>query len=233
MDIMNANANNKYEYHSTMTSIKAFRLEPLVDTARNERFGYEVLSSLDTDLSADDWFDAQEPAFLISLLKKQLLRINDFSNKCDAKFFYNIPVGAMLSISPEDIYFIASYKKINLEISDAHRIKFLSVLTQHALFSQIKQFRLRGVDVWVDDFTYDDLPMIDDYYGQFDGIKLAKSELHAPWLRKELDIMRRVMGNIPLLIEGVETGDDLDTIKKCGITFAQGYYWQSYIIPIK
>ena len=212
--------------------IQALKLEPLFNTARDEIFGYEVLSLMPQGICAENWFSAQKTGMQISLLKKQLLRTNYFNEKryTNTSLFFNITVDAMLSTSVEDIQFIASFKNISLEISDAYRIFFLPAFRQHSLFSQMEKIRKSGIDIWLDDFTFNELKIIDDIHDQFDGIKLDKSELHAPWLGEVLDVVRRVMGNIPLLFEGIETKKDLDILKMHNIELAQGYYWKSNFI---
>ncbi|MGT3828529.1 EAL domain-containing protein [Enterobacter kobei] len=208
---------------NTIDRISNFRLEPFIDIAENRIIGFEVLSSLKAGVAPESWFSEQRPVDLIRILKFQLESISALGLK--EPCFFNLTIAGILALSDDDIMFISRYRKTGIEISDAHNIKFLSEDERAFFFNHIDYLRESGVCVWVDDFYFDELIHLNYYRQHVDGVKMDRSEVRTPWLRKEISLIRNVLGNVDILVEGVETDSDLTAVRKAGARLAQGYFW--------
>ena len=182
-----------------------------------------MLSTLKAGGAPESWFAEQRPEDQIRLLRLQIESISalGLAEPC----FFNLTMSGILALKPDDFIFISAYRKTGLEISDAHNINMLSENMRASFFNNIDYLRECGVNVWVDDFYFDDLIHLNYYRQHVDGVKMDRSEVRTPWLRKEISLIRNVLGNVDILVEGVGTDSDLTAVRKAGARLAQGYFW--------
>lgn len=222
-----------YNESNPISSICGFRLEALVDITNDKIVGYEVLSSLCNGIAPEVWFPKQKPSLLISVLMMQMAQVNQFRGNDSQEYFFNINTEGLLRLKEKDILYFSQFGHYTLEIADSWKIKYLTKETRQLLFQKVDCLRDYGIPVWVDDFTCADLISLDDYAQHIDGVKLDRSELHSAWLEKQLDMIRKTLGDIPLLCEGIESEEDLDEVKALSINLAQGYFWGNRAIAIR
>lgn len=203
--------------------IKHYRLEPLIDLAASHIIGYEVLSQLREGLNSEQWFSRLSGRQQITLLRQQINRV---SAKVKADCFYNLTVAGFIALNHFDIEDIAAYSHVSLEVADASALKCLNDKEKYFFFKNIDRLRFSGVEVWIDDFSADDLVSLPAYQGNIDGIKIDKGEVNAPYLSSIIKVVKSVMGNFPVLIEGIESENQLIKCIQSGADIAQGYFWK-------
>lgn len=203
--------------------VSSFRLEPFMDLSRNCLYGYEVLSVLQPGYDAQTWFSQQTSGYIINLLRIQLESARSVT---DARLFFNLSIDGFVHLSEDDIHFICSQRNVSLEVSDFSLLKYFSAASRSRFLSQVMKIRRGGVNVWVDDFCLEDLMSMDDIRDNFDGVKLARSELLQGYLNQETKILVKHLPDMPLLIEGIENENDFQLAVEAGIRLGQGYFWQ-------
>lgn len=209
--------------HCLHNDIKHYRLEPFIDLSQNQIVGYEVLSQLKHDVNVEQWFARLSGRQQICLLLAQIKCVSDFmADSC----FYNLSVEGFLTLNYCDIENIAAYPHICLEVADASALKFLNEKERYLFFKNINRLRFSGVKIWVDDFSIDDMTMLPLYKNNIDGVKIDKSEVHTRHLKDIVGVAKKVLGNVPVLIEGVESEMELNKSILSGADIAQGYYWK-------
>lgn len=220
-----------YKVESTIIDrISNLRLEPFVDLEKNRIIGFEVLSSLKAGAAPESWFSEQRPTDLVEILKFQLGNISESGVR--EPCFFNLTIAGILALNYYDIHFISRHRKIGIEISDSHKLKFLSKDERGLFLNHIDCLRESGVHIWVDDFYFDEIIHLHYFHQHVDGVKIDRREVRTPWLRKEISLIRHVLGDIDILVEGVETGSDLTAVWKDGARLAQGYFWNEDNISI-
>ncbi|WP_413504027.1 EAL domain-containing protein [Serratia grimesii] len=209
--------------NSIIDNISHFRLEPFINIAENRIVGFEVLSSLKAEQLPEHWFSEQRSRDLIDFIKFQLEHVSKLHlmETC----FYNLSVEGIIKLKMSDMLFISNFNNIAIEISDAYNIKHCSAVERSVFLNNIKLLREVVIQVWLDDFTFDDLHYLEFYHGHIDGIKIDRNEIRMSWFRNEISIILGVLEDIDILIEGVESEEDLIVVKKTGVWLAQGYFW--------
>ncbi|HCR3980611.1 TPA: EAL domain-containing protein [Kluyvera ascorbata] len=209
----------KYTWHP---NIEHFRLEPFMDLTANCAIGYEVLSQLRDGIDPERWFTGLSGRQQIDILLQQ---IHCVSAQVKDTCFYNLTVEGFLNLNHCDIGCIANYAGVCLEVSDASALKCLNDKEQYLFFKNIGRLRCTGINIWVDDFSIDDLITLPAYKNNIDGIKIDKDEINSTHLKNIIQLVRQVLGNLPILIEGVETEGVKNKSMKYGADIGQGYLW--------
>ncbi|WP_181012961.1 EAL domain-containing protein [Citrobacter amalonaticus] len=208
--------------HRLHHGIEHYRLEPLIDLSRNRIVGYEVLSKLKFDVNVEQWFARLSGRQQIDLLLAQISCVSEsVADTC----FYNLSVDGFLCLTSADIEEIARFTNICLEVADSSALKLLNSKKQYLFFKNTRDLQTLGIKIWVDDFCLDDLISLPAYHGKFDGVKIDRKEIRAPHLGDVIHIVKKMLGDIPVLIEGVESESDLYKGMCSGANLAQGYYW--------
>ncbi|HHE6154970.1 EAL domain-containing protein [Citrobacter freundii] len=203
--------------------IEHYRLEPFIDLSANSIIGYEVLSQLREGLNPEQWFSRLSGRQQIMVLRQQIQRVSaNVTETC----FYNLSVAGFLSLNHCDIQAIAEYSHVCLEVADASALKCLNEKERYFFFKNIDRMRISGVKVWIDDFSVDDLITLPAYEYHIDGIKIDKKEIHTRHLKDIIRLIKKALGIIPVLIEGVESERELHKGIASGADIAQGYYWR-------
>lgn len=205
--------------------VQNLRLEPLVTPTTSDIWGYEVLTELSEGICVEGWFSAMDPIKQISFLHKQMKSVGDLCllRKC----FFNLSVQGLIHLSHEDISEISKYKHFSIEISDMNNIPSLTQGEMVLLLKNISRLRLCDINVWIDDLTTYNSSFLPLFLGRIDGVKIDRSELHSGELEKLTKITKEVLGDVPILIEVVETISDLNIFKRHNISYAKGYLWKS------
>jgi len=211
-----------YLKHGLHNDIEHYRLEPFIDLACNHIVGYEVLSQLKHHVDTEQWFSRLSGRQQIDLLLEQIKCVHE---SMAVTCFYNLSVTGFIYLTGVDIERISAFNHIALEITDSSLLKEMDRKEQYIFFKNTRRLQMRGVKIWVDDFCLNDLISLPLYEEKFDGIKIDRKDIRSPYLGEMIDIIRRIIGDIPVLTEGVESESDLIKSIRCGATLAQGYYW--------
>jgi EAL domain-containing protein (putative c-di-GMP-specific phosphodiesterase class I) len=211
--------------HSSIYPANHFRLEPFVDLHSNRIIGFEVLTSLESGVSPESFFVEQSPESQIAFLINQIKHVSNLVATEDC--FYNLSTAGFIALSSSDIENISNHHLVCLEVSDSSGIKKLSDSEINIFFANIQKLREGGIRIWVDDFCFDDLVSLRDYIGKFDGVKIDKQEMNQIHLKRTIELLKKTLGGIPVLVEGVEDTIDLYRGIKSGADYAQGYYWKN------
>lgn len=205
-------------------NINNLRLEPLVDSVNQDIWGYEVLSELCDNTCTEEWFANMDAMKQISCLHKQMKAVHGLNllRKC----FFNLSAQGIISLSHEDITRISKFKKYSIEISDLNLMVALSQNEMVLLLKNISKLRLADINVWIDDLTSFNSMFLPLFVGRVDGVKIDRSELKGDNLGRLTAQISDILGDVPVLMEGVETISDLSIVNKYKISHAQGYLWK-------
>ncbi len=204
--------------------IAFYRLEPFIDLELNQITGYEVLSTLRDGIDAGKWFARLSGEQQIELL---LLQIESVADEVKEKCFFNLSVEGFLWLKERHINRMTRCDNVCLEVSDSSVLKTLNDKKRYLFFKHTAALRNGGVEIWMDDFCSDDLISLPEYKGKVDGVKIDRSEMRSVHLSNLINIVKKMLGNIPVLIEGVETLNDLAQGASSGADIAQGYLWSA------
>lgn len=211
--------------NSSIYPASHFRLEPFVDLRSKRIIGFEVLTTLKCGVSPESFFVAQSPESQIAFLINQIKHVSNLVATDDC--FYNLSTAGFIALSSNDIENICNHHLACLEVSDSSNIKNISDNDMNVFFSNIQKLREGGIRIWIDDFCFDDLVSLRDYIGKFDGVKIDKQEMNQIHLKRTIELLKKTLGDIPVLVEGVEDALDLYRGIKSGADYAQGYYWKN------
>ncbi|MDI7383112.1 EAL domain-containing protein [Cronobacter dublinensis] len=204
--------------------IEFYRLEPFIDLELNQITGYEVLSTLRDGIDAGKWFEQLSGEQQIELL---LLQIESVADEVKEKCFFNLSVEGFLWLKKRHINRMTRCDNVCLEVSDSSALKKLNEKKRYLFFKHTAALRKGGIEIWMDDFCSDDLISLPEYKGKVDGVKIDRSEMRSVHLSNLINIVKKMLGNIPVLIEGVETLNDLALGASSGADIAQGYLWSA------
>ncbi|TPD00077.1 EAL domain-containing protein [Escherichia coli] len=210
--------------------IECFRLEPFIDLSTYRIIGYEVLSKLSGGLNAERWFSEISGRQQIDILHHQLYNI---SSKINTSCFYNLTIEGFINLEYSDIEYIASFPNVSIEISNASQIYFLGEKASSLLFKKIEALRSLNIKIWVDDCLFEDIMFFKAYRDKIDGIKIDKHEAQSVHLLNMINLLKNSFGNLPILIEGVESENILNLVLTSGANLAQGYYWNHHNLIVK
>ncbi|MBR1741256.1 MAG: EAL domain-containing protein, partial [Lachnospiraceae bacterium] len=217
--------------------------QPVIRVATNEICGYEALVRWIDDtvgfLSPADFIDTLEQFHLIHKLDSYVIeKVCEDYHKLKAKGLPLVPVSVNLSrldFELCDIFSIIENTRqtygvpmnmLDLEITE-------SALNDNSNFLKLECEHLHdlGYSIWIDDFGsgYSSLNTLTEY--PFDVLKLDLVFLRSYDKNKKAGplieyIVKGALGmGISPLIEGVETKEHFDFLKKIGCVRAQGYHF--------
>lgn len=216
-----------------MTNIEHIRLQPIISLVNNRQYGYEVLSGLARGKCPETFFENQTPESQISLLEWQQIRLKHFPLK--GKLFFNLSVATLLSAAHTDAL-IQSSSRNAIELQDPENMATLSASQQDTLHRHLARLRDAGFELWLDDFKAHYSDMLESLNTTFDGIKTDRSVLHLNRLQpqKVTSIIDQAQQFAPqVLVEGIETPDDLFIVLETSAALAQGFFWPEFSIPVR
>lgn len=203
------------------------RYEPIkILTSQDLRLvGYEILTVLPGNINTEFFFNEITSHEALTLCAKQIKKTEGLPE--DLTFFVNIPVRSLIKKETLRHLSVSNTHRIALEIQDVNNLIALNYDNLNILKNNLHRIRKLGYLIWLDDVKKE---FMDHFFlGDIcvDGIKIDKSELKMePWqLTRLVNSCRKVTGSI--IIEGIETYDDLLKSTVCGADMGQGYLWES------
>jgi len=202
--------------------------QPIIQLNTDAILGYEALvrSKTHHNFSPLDLFKQAESKGIMNYLDCHLLNkaANSRKNKKPYMLFINVFPSTLLEewfLSWWDEHITNS--KLVLEVSESEPVS-----DWRALKNVVHELRMRGVKIALDDMgtgycffqhwieLNPEYIKLDSYYAH----DLAKNELKQRILKH---LIKLFDDNTKLILEGIETEEDLNVAKSLGITCAQGY----------
>ncbi len=211
--------------------------QPIADTMNGEIYGYEALvrwfHPIRGSVPPTEFIPVAEKIGLINQLGEWVLR-----TACEAAAGWSSPLKVSVNVSPVQLInssltdtVVSILRSTGL---DPHRLDL--EITESDVFNEntrsleiLSQLRELGVQISIDDFGtgYSSLSRLS--YFPFDKIKIDRSfVINIPGQKDDLDIVRLIISmgkslHMRIVAEGVETEEQLKSLRKLGCDLVQGY----------
>lgn len=211
--------------------------QPIADTMNGEIYGYEALvrwfHPLRGSVPPTEFIPVAEKIGLINQLGEWVLR-----TACEAAASWSSPLKVSVNVSPVQLMnnsltdtVVTILRTTGL---DPYRLDL--EITESDVFNEntrsleiLSQLRELGVQISIDDFGtgYSSLSRLS--YFPFDKIKIDRSfVINIPDQKDGLDIVRLIISmgkslHMRIVAEGVETEEQLESLRKLGCDLVQGY----------
>ncbi|EYT07013.1 EAL domain-containing protein [Klebsiella oxytoca] len=211
--------------------------QPIADAMNGEIYGYEALvrwfHPLRGSVPPTEFIPVAEKIGLINALGEWVLK-----TACEAAASWSSPLKVSVNVSPVQLMnssltdtVVAILRTTGL---DPYRLDL--EITESDVFNEntrsleiLSQLRELGVQISIDDFGtgYSSLSRLS--YFPFDKIKIDRSfVINIPHQQDDLDIVRLIISmgkslHMRIVAEGVETEEQLTSLRKLGCDLVQGY----------
>lgn len=211
--------------------------QPIADAVNGEIYGYEALvrwfHPLRGSVPPTEFIPVAEKIGLINQLGEWVLR-----TACEAASNWPLPLKVSVNVSPIQLIHCSLTDAVvdilrNTGL-DPHRLDL--EITESDVFNEntrsleiLSQLRELGVQISIDDFGtgYSSLSRLS--YFPFDKIKIDRSfVINIPDQKDDLDIVRLIISmgkslHMCIVAEGVETEEQLESLRELGCDLVQGY----------
>ncbi|HHQ5364127.1 TPA: putative bifunctional diguanylate cyclase/phosphodiesterase [Klebsiella michiganensis] len=211
--------------------------QPIADTMNGEIYGYEALvrwfHPLRGSVPPTEFIPVAEKIGLINQLGEWVLR-----TACEAAASWSSPLKVSVNVSPVQLMNSSLTDTVVTILRttglDPYRLDL--EITESDVFNKntrsleiLSQLRELGVQISIDDFGtgYSSLSRLS--YFPFDKIKIDRSfVINIPDQKDDLDIVRLIISmgkslHMRIVAEGVETEEQLQSLRKLGCDLVQGY----------
>lgn len=211
--------------------------QPIADTMNGEIYGYEALvrwfHPLRGSVPPTEFIPVAEKIGLINQLGEWVLR-----TACEAAASWSSPLKVSVNVSPVQLMNSSLTDTVVTILRttglDPYRLDL--EITESDVFNEntrsleiLSQLRELGVQISIDDFGtgYSSLSRLS--YFPFDKIKIDRSfVINIPDQKDDLDIVRLIISmgkslHMRIVAEGVETEEQLESLRKLGCDLVQGY----------
>ncbi|MDU4135178.1 MAG: EAL domain-containing protein [Klebsiella michiganensis] len=211
--------------------------QPIADTMNGEIYGYEALvrwfHPLRGSVPPTEFIPVAEKIGLINQPGEWVLR-----TACEAAASWSSPLKVSVNVSPVQLMNSSLTDTVVTILRttglDPYRLDL--EITESDVFNEntrsleiLSQLRELGVQISIDDFGtgYSSLSRLS--YFPFDKIKIDRSfVINIPDQKDDLDIVRLIISmgkslHMRIVAEGVETEEQLESLRKLGCDLVQGY----------
>lgn len=217
------------EIRRMWSCMEGLRLQPFIDLETGEQTGQEALSVLSAGIEPEHFFPTFEPDVCLLQFFDQMDIVRQM--KLTTPCFLNLPVRVLAE--PECLRCLTQVRvcyrrNIVIEVQDPAEIVIAEDRIAEAVMRGVNTLRCYGWQVWLDDLTYSVWRVLSKAGMQFDGVKIDRKELACPQSLETLVKQARklvVSQENNILIEGIETEDDLARARKSGASWGQGFLW--------
>lgn len=213
------------EIRRMWSCMEGIRLQPFMDLNTGEQTGQEALSALSKGVEPELFFRTFTPE--VCLLQFFDLMDIVLQMKLTTPTFLNLPVRVLAE--PECLRRLtkirACYRRnVVIEIQDPAAL----VIAEDLVPNAVGTLRDYGWQVWLDDLTYSVCHILSRTGMLFDGVKIDRNELTnmlnlEDLVKQSKNLLAYQEHNI--LIEGIETEDDLARARNSGASLGQGFLW--------
>lgn len=212
--------------------------QPIVSLKTGEIVSFEALSRITLESCQINI----EELFKIANTLEQSWKLDQLCRKCAIKASQQMPLGKKLFINVDanillDQDFVQGFTKKYLKKYhlDSNNIVFelsetTSIKAKHLFKQAVRHYRSQGFEIAIDDVGsgYSNLNRIN--HTQPEYLKLDRELIQDIHLNKDKHTMVEVMVNYckemnyKLIVEGIETKEELECLIQLGVEYGQGYY---------
>lgn len=217
--------------------IEGFRLQPFIDLKTGEHTGQEVLSILSTGVEPEHFFRTFAPEVCLLQFFDQMDIV--WQMKMTTPCFLNLPVRVLAE--PKCLRLLTQtqvcYRRnVVIEVQDPAALVIAEDRLKEAVMGGVDTLRHYGWQVWLDDLTYDVCRVLSRTGMLFDGVKIDHKEMRR---HKSLNLLVQKAKKLVayqeenVLIEGIETENDLVRARNSGANLGQGFLWPEKRMPFR
>ena len=215
-----------------MDGIKSIRLQPIYHLHNAQLYGYEVLSEISPATDNEQWFHQQSANYLLALHQWQIQQLKALSIK--GKLFLNLPFAA-LQLPAIEKQLVEETRDTIIELQDPETLLTMNAVQIMKFRQQLAKLSIAGFTLWLDDYRPEYSAILNLLNWQFGGIKIERQvfqmQRNSPNMLNDLVSHARRYGK-KILIEGIETEEDLFTVLQSSADLAQGFLWSELRIPV-
>lgn len=219
-------------------NIIGVKLQPIVSLKENITYGCEVLSVLNPAIDAEEWFAVQQKEQILSLYQWQKKLVENVLS-LPGMHFINLSISVLLSTElVEKVIADTETRQTAIELQDPESLPAMNQHQLTSLYTSLTKLRSAGFQLWLDDYKPVYFTTLKQLNWHFDGVKIDRFELinhrDMPIHLHEVVHKARALGN-KILVEGIETEEDLSLAKQSQADLGQGYFWPEkrydYVYP--
>ena len=204
-------------------TITGLRFQPLVDFHSGQAVAHEVLVEIH-NVNLDVLFASLPTRCALQIFFWQANTLLQMPDK--GQYWLNLPADQLLDAKAIGLLLALRHQqRLTIEIQDPLTLVRMSATEQRRIHHALLQLKAAGWKIWLDDLTQD---LADDYARlalPVDGIKLDRSELNTPARFDALVRFVREKIARAVVVEGIETAQDLQRACASGARFGQGFLW--------
>lgn len=203
--------------------ISGLRFQPLVDLRSGQVVAHEVLVEI-PNVNLEAFFATLPSRCALQIFFWQantLLQMpgagHYWLNLLAEHFLDARAIGLLLRLRHQ--------QRLTIEIQDPFTLTRMNEAEQRRFHDALNQLKQAGWKIWLDDLTWD---LAEEYVRlalPLDGVKIDRSALHAQ--EGPAALVQSVRAGIAkaVVIEGIETSQDLARACATGAQFGQGFLW--------
>lgn len=227
------NKNSFILKNNTNNSSAEFTLvaQPIVQPKSRNVIAIEVLTNLisssDGTINAEDFFSDISNEFIKSLIMIQIEELNNIKIAINSKNIVasiNIPFDLLSDIEFIKLIINKSQVKIALEVTNFKN----STLMTDSIKKSVSIIKEHGFELWLDDFTSEDIPSNALYLLKWDRVKIDKTFIYRHINNHSLisDLLSYISNFSfnSVVFEGIESDYQNDQISKFNV-LCQGYLY--------
>lgn len=191
--------------------------------------GYEILTNFPDKFNSEFYFNNITAHQAIVIFLDQLKKVK-YDHASLMPLYFNLPVRSFIVKDLFTYLDFSTSNKICIEVQDIDKLYHLTGDELNKFKNNISSLRGKGFLIWLDDMKkiYLDMHVLKEIC--VDGIKIDKSELKKQTreLSSLVNACKKITNSI--IVEGIETIDDLAKAAICGSDMGQGYLWKNEFI---
>lgn len=206
--------------------ILGMRFQPIYSVREQRINAWEVLSLLSHGADSEIFFSSLTSSVVFKVLQWQLQVIRELSR--DKHYFLNAPTDLLCQTDMMFALLPLLRTGITIEIQDPHCYLALNEKMRHRFWTTCESIKYTGAEVWLDDILPEHIPALIADFSNFSGIKIDKNVL---WRSQSIPALLHSLVTVcsplvsQIIIEGVESYDDVGMAIDAGGTSLQGYLW--------
>lgn len=207
-------------YLMSIGQVSGLRFQPIVSLYNGDVIAQEVLSNISCD--PESFFSSLGKELHLAIFLWQLGEVGHLQESC----WFNLPVAVLSEpyLISELIASEAAKDNISIELQDPENIQYLNSKEYHCLRSGIRRLQQHGWNIILDDLTSTCAPYLNAQDFKFSAVKFDRGELRGnPDLEHQIHHARSLASVI--VLEGIETAEDLKIAMTCQADAAQGFLW--------
>ncbi|WMY75333.1 EAL domain-containing protein [Buttiauxella selenatireducens] len=207
-------------YLMSISQVSGLRFQPIVFLNNGQVIAHEVLSAISGDPAL--FFSSLCEELHLAIFLWQLEEVRHLPESC----WFNLPVAVFSEpyLISELIAAGPAMENISIELQDPENIQHLNPLQFNRLRSGVRRLQQHGWNIILDDLTSTCAPYLNENDFKFAAVKFDRTELRGnPDLEQQIHHARSLSSVI--VLEGIETAEDLKIANTCKADAGQGFLW--------